>query len=71
MRDGTVRAWTDMDLAYTYRGIDLLNGDGAITLGARNVFDREAQHSTEFAGIIGGLQDPLGRVVYARFVYDF
>ena len=70
VRDGKVRAWTDMDIAYTYRGLTLWDGEGAFTLGARNVFDRQAQRSAEFAGVIGGLQDPLGRVIYARFVYD-
>ena len=67
----TVKAWTDMDIAYSYRGIQLYGGEAAFTLGSRNVFDRQAQRSPEFAGVIGGLQDPLGRVLYARFVYDF
>jgi hypothetical protein len=43
----------------------------AFTLGSRNVFDREAQRSPEFAGVIGGLQDPRGRIIYGRLVYDF
>ena len=66
-----VAAWADMDLAYTYRGIELFDGEAAFTVGSRNVFDRKAQRSPEFAGVIGALQDPLGRVLYARFVYDF
>lgn len=66
-----VNAWTDMDIAYTYRGLELLGGEGAFTLGSRNVFDRAAQSSPEFAGVIGSLQDPMGRSLYARFVYDF
>jgi hypothetical protein len=36
----------------------------------RNAFDRQAQRSPEYAGVIGGLQDPLGRVVFARMQFD-
>lgn len=66
-----VKPWTDMDLAYTYRGLELFDGEMAMTIGSRNVFDRQAQRSPEFAGVVGALQDPLGRVLYARLVYDF
>ncbi len=69
--DHGVFAWTDMDIAYTYRGLELFDGEAAVTIGSRNVFDREGQRSPEFAGVIGALQDPLGRVIYARMVYDF
>ena len=69
--DVGVKRWTQMDLAYTYRGLEMFDGEMAFTLGIRNVFDREAQRSPEFAGVIGGLQDPLGRVLTARVVYDF
>jgi len=34
------------------------------------LFDREAQRSPEFAGVIGGLQDPMGRNFYARVQFD-
>ena len=66
-----VKAWTDMDVTYTYRGLELFGGEAAFSFGARNLFDREAQNSPEFAGVIGGLQDPRGRVVFGRVVYDF
>ena len=66
-----VRDWTQMDASYTYRGLSLFDGEAAFTIGSRNVFDRKAQRSPEFAGVIGGLQDPMGRNIYARFVYDF
>lgn len=69
--DVGVKQWTQMDLSYTYRGLEMFDGEMAFTLGIRNVFDREAQRSPEFAGVIGGLQDPLGRVLTARVVYDF
>jgi outer membrane receptor protein involved in Fe transport len=66
-----VLAWTDLDLAYTYRGLELMGSETNFTVGSRNVFDREAQRSPEFAGVLGGLQDPTGRVVYARMQFNF
>lgn len=36
----------------------------------RNVFDREALRSPEFAGVLGDLQDPMGRNIYARIHFD-
>ena len=66
-----VDAWTDMDMSYSYRGLELWGGEGAFTVGSRNMFDRQAQRSPEFAGVVGSLQDPMGRSLYARFVYDF
>ncbi|MEX0963090.1 MAG: TonB-dependent receptor [Pseudohongiellaceae bacterium] len=66
-----IRAWTDFDASYTYRGISLFDGEAAFTLGSRNLFDRQAQSSPEIGGVIGELQDPMGRSIYARFIYDF
>lgn len=66
-----IRAWTDFDLSYTYRGLELFDGEMGFTIGARNLFDREAQYTDDFAGVMGELQDPLGRSLYARLVYDF
>jgi iron complex outermembrane receptor protein len=68
---GDVNAWTQVDGSYTYRGFEAFGGEAAFTLGARNLFDRQAQRSPEFAGVIGQLQDPMGRSFYARLVYDF
>ena len=68
---GKIRAWTDFDLAYTYRGISLYGGEMAFSVGSRNLFDRQAQRTPDFAGVIGELQDPMGRSIYARMVYDF
>lgn len=67
----TVKAWTQMDVSYSYRNIELFGGTGAVTVGSRNLFDRSPQSSPEFAGVLGGLQDPMGRNFYARFIYDF
>lgn len=68
---GEIKAWTDFDLAYTYQGFELFGGEMAFTLGSRNLFDRQAQRTMDFAGVIGELQDPMGRSIYARVVYDF
>ncbi len=69
--DTGIYAWTDMDIAYTYRGLEILDGEMSMTIGSRNVFDREPQRSPEFMGVVGGLQDAMGRNLYARLVYDF
>ncbi|MCI5106137.1 MAG: TonB-dependent receptor [Pseudomonadales bacterium] len=66
-----VKAWTDVDMAYTYRGLNVWDGEMSFSVGARNLFDREAQRSPELAGVLGGLQDPRGRIIYGRLVYDF
>ena len=66
-----IRTWTQVDANYTYRGFQMFDGELSFTLGARNLFDREAQKTPEFAGVAGALQDPMGRVFYARAVYDF
>lgn len=65
-----IKAWTDMDLAYTYRGLSAFGGDWSFSLGARNVFDREAQGTPMAAGIVAELQDPRGRIFYGRLVYE-
>ncbi|MCB1671659.1 MAG: hypothetical protein KDI29_11080, partial [Pseudomonadales bacterium] len=67
----SIRAWTQLDANYTYRGLSVLDGELSFTVGSRNLFDREAQKTPEFAGVAGALQDPMGRVIYARLVYDF
>ena len=69
--DTGIYAWTDMDIAYTYRGLEMFDGEMAMTIGSRNVFDREPQRSPEFMGVVGGLQDVMGRILYARVAYTF
>lgn len=66
-----IHAWTQADIAYTYRDFRALGGDFAFTLGSRNMFDRQAQKSPMNGGVIGELQDPLGRVVYGRIVFEY
>ena len=72
-RVDVIRAWTQMDASYTYRDIEIPTAGGSIsvTLGARNVFDREAQKSGMSSGVITELQDSLGRVFYGRLNYTF
>ncbi|MCH8137154.1 MAG: TonB-dependent receptor, partial [Proteobacteria bacterium] len=66
-----VRAWTQLDVFYSYQDIDLLGGNAAISIGVRNLTDREAQKTGMIAGVVAELQDPRGRVVYARVNYEF
>ena len=66
-----VRAWTQTDMFYTYSDLELLGGSAAISLGARNVFDREAQKTGMIAGAISQIQNPFGRIFYARVNYEF
>ena len=68
---GQIKAWTDFDLAYTYQGLQLMGGEMSFSVGSRNLFDRQAQRTPDFAGVMGELQDPMGRTLYARMVYDF
>lgn len=67
----TINAWTEADVVYNYRGLKLFDGDTNLSIGARNLFDREAQRTPMFAGVLGELQDPLGRVIYLRANYEF
>lgn len=69
--DTGIKAWTQLDANYTYRGVELWDGELSFTVGGRNLTDREPQRSPEFAGIMGGLGDALNRAFYARVVYDF
>lgn len=67
----TIQAWTQLDWFYTYRGLDLGGAETGLTVGMRNAFDRAPQKVGMTAGIIGELQDALGRVMYARFSHEF
>ena len=71
IRDTNIKQWTQLDANYTYRGVEVFDGELSFTVGGRNLFDRQPQRSPEFAGVLGALQDPLNRVFFARAVYDF
>jgi len=66
-----IRAWSQMDLFYSYQGLQAWDGEFNLTVGARNLFDRMPQKTGMIAGIEAQLQDALGRVVYARVNYNF
>lgn len=66
-----IRAWTQTDMFYTYSDLDLFGGNATMSLGARNLFDREAQKTGMIAGVVSQIQSPLGRVIYARVNYEF
>lgn len=68
-----IRAWSQADAYYTYRGLDVpgIQGELTLTAGVRNLFDRDAQKTGMIASVITELQDPLGRVLYGRVSYQF
>lgn len=61
-----LRAWTQLDMFYSYRGYEALGGEMSFSLGARNLTDRMPQKTGMIAGVAAETQDVLGRVVYAR-----
>jgi len=67
----TINAWTDMDVVYNYSGLEVFGGATNLSVGSRNLFDREAQRTPMLAGVLAELQDPLGRVVYLRANFEF
>lgn len=66
-----IRSWTQLDVFYSYQGLSFLDGNAAVSVGVRNLTDREAQKTGMIAGVAAELQDPRGRVVYARLGYEF
>ncbi len=66
-----IRAWTTMDLFYTYSDLSVLDGTATLSVGARNLFDSEAQRTGMIAGAVSQIQNVLGRVYYVRMNYEF
>ncbi|MEQ8409248.1 MAG: TonB-dependent receptor [Gammaproteobacteria bacterium] len=66
-----IREWTQLDAFYSYRGLEMWDGEFNFTVGARNLTDRMPQKVGMIAGVEAELQDALGRVVYARVNYNF
>ena len=66
-----IRAWTQTDMFYTYRDLEVMDGNATISIGARNLFDREAQKTGMIAGAVSQIQSVLGRVYYVRGTYEF
>jgi hypothetical protein len=67
----SLRAWTQLDMFYSYRGLEALGGEFNLSVGARNLTDRMPQKTGMIAGVAAESQDVLGRVVYARVSYNF
>lgn len=66
-----LRESTVADVAYNYRGLQLWGSSVDLTLGSRNVFDREPQRVNDFAGMESILYDPRGRLIYGRITMEF
>ena len=66
-----LRASTIADVAYNYRGLEFMGGTVDLTVGARNVFDRQPQRVNDFAGMESILYDARGRMLYGRVTMEF
>ncbi|MAO39656.1 MAG: hypothetical protein CMK70_05380 [Pseudohongiella sp.] len=66
-----LRAWTQLDMFYSYRGLEAFGSDISLSVGARNLTDRMPQKTGMIAGVAAESQDVLGRVVYARVAFSF
>lgn len=66
-----LRAWTQLDMFYSYRGYEALGGEFVFSIGGRNLTDRMPQKTGMIAGVAAESQDVLGRVYYARVNYRF
>ncbi len=66
-----LRTWTQLDMFYSYRGLELFGSDVNLSVGARNLTDRMPQQTGMIAGVAAESQDVLGRVVYGRVNFNF
>jgi len=67
----SLRAWTQLDMFYSYRGFEAFGNEFNFSIGARNLTDRMPQKTGMIAGVAAESQDVLGRVVYARMNINF
>ncbi len=67
----TLRESTIADIGYNYSGLELFGSSVDLTVGSRNVFDRQPQRINDFAGMESELYDARGRLVYARITAEF
>ncbi|MCZ6888578.1 MAG: TonB-dependent receptor [Gammaproteobacteria bacterium] len=64
----TVASWTTFDLTYSYRLPSMgFQSAGMVTVGARNLFDRDPPWVNSITGFDPISHDPRGRVWYARY----
>lgn len=66
-----LRAWTQLDMFYSYRGLELFGSEINVSVGARNLTDRMPQPTGMIAGVAAETQDVLGRVFYGRVNFNF
>lgn len=66
-----IKDWAQLDMFYTYRDFEYWGGTFNFSVGARNLTDRMPQRTGMIAGVVASMQDPLGRVIYARVNYNF
>ena len=66
-----LRTWTQLDMFYSYLGLELFGSDVNLSVGARNLTDRMPQKTGMIAGVAAESQDVLGRVVYGRVNFNF
>ena len=67
----TLRPSTVTDMTYNYRGLELFGTNVDLTLGSRNIFDRQPQRVNDFAGMESILYDARGRMIYGRVSIEF
>ena len=66
-----INSFTTSNLRYTYSTPEFYGGDVIFSVGADNIFDREAQVLPIRQGLETRLQDPIGRTFYLDVTYDF
>lgn len=66
-----LRASTIADVAYNYRGLEVMGSTVDLTIGSRNVFDRLPMRINDFAGMESVLWDARGRMIYGRVTMEF
>lgn len=67
----SLRAWTQLDMFYSYRGLEMFGSEINLSVGARNLTDRMPQKTGMIAGVAAESQDVLGRVFYGRMNFNF
>ena len=65
-----LHASTIVDASYNFSQLEVMGGEFAFTVGARNLFDRLPQKVPMLGGMESTLYDPTGRMVYARVTYE-
>lgn len=66
-----ISSFTTTDLRYSYNFNQLFGGSANVTIGASNIFNREAQILPVRGGIESELHDPYGRRVFIEGNYEF